>query len=346
MKTAMHSRRTSHRRRGVVLIAVLVLVALLSVILVEFAYESRLHLHIADNVYRSAQALDCANAGISIGAVLLQEYDEQEAEDRVHDLLNGATAVPVGDGACTLALEEESGKINVNLLTSPQGEIVRARADQLLRLIDLTNEGRGDSEHRGYSLVPSLMDWVDADDEATVLPFVESANEGAEQDYYERLPQPYACKNAPFDALEEIWLVKGMRRPALGLEGGPPARKAEPDVADMTGYLTVYGDGKININRASAMVLRTLSQEMDQDLAREIIERRDAQPFSRVDQLREIPGMTLRLYVSIRPLITAKPSSRFYRLTATGVAGDFVRRVQVVLRKAEGRVTVVLRREL
>jgi len=83
-------------------------------------------------------------------------------------------------------------------------------------------------------LIGNLADWTDPDD-------VRIFQGGRESALYERLDEPYLPKNAPFDTREEIRLVEGWH-----LDG----------VWERVGHhLTVYGDGKININTAQRQVM-------------------------------------------------------------------------------------------
>ena len=95
-------------------------------------------------------------------------------------------------------------------------------------------------------IADSIVDWRDNDDT--------KRENGAENGYYQSLPQPYACKNNKFDLAEELVLVKGMR-PEI-LQG----------VRD---FITIYGDGRVNINTASYPVLHALG--LVENLASKII---------------------------------------------------------------------------
>jgi hypothetical protein len=100
-------------------------------------------------------------------------------------------------------------------------------------------------------------------------------------------------------------------------------------------YLTIYGDGKININEASPRVILSLSQKMSSPLAQSIVEQRKIKQF-------------VSVYNSVRELITVKPKERYYNVTVTGVAGQFIRKVQIVLRSDNNtaRLETILRTEL
>ena len=318
------------------MIVVLLIILVLAVIILEFNYASRINLHIADNSYRSQQALNCAEAGINIAITALSKHADIYTDDTIRELLSGETQVQIEEGYCTLYVEEENGKININQLKTKDNQIMRRRVDQMLRLIDVLNSQYEERAPIRYSIVPAIIDWVDADDNVTRLPFVKKENEGAEEDYYDRLEVPYACKNAPFETLNELLLVKEMTQEIF--EGSPgDEREGLRPVPGMRAFLTIYGDGKIDINHAPAEVIQSLSEGVDLALAEVIIARRELDLFRSVQELAAIPGMTPEIYASIRESITVRPAGRYYRVTAYGVVGDFARRIQVMVGKGSSR---------
>ena len=340
----MRLRRVKHGARSTALIAVLLIVMLLAVILLEFNYEARVNLHMGDNTHRSRQALYCAEAGVSIAAAALRQHGDISGDGTLAQLLSPGEKIPIGDGYCTVFVVKENGKININRLKDDNGKIVRKRVDQLLRLIDILNRQYGDESPIGYGIVPAMVDWVDSDDDVTHLGFIKRENEGAETAYYEGLDAPYVCKNAPFDTLAELVLVKGVTREIF--EG----RRADVEegikaVAGLCESLTVYGEGLVDINEASALVIESLSEEMTPALAEAVIERRAEEPFGRIEDLQTVPGMTPAIYVSLRTLVTVKPRARYFGVTATGVVKDFSRDVTVVLAAGKDGNMIVLQRE-
>ena len=128
---------------------------------------------------------------------------------------------------------------------------------------------------------------------------------------------------------------------------GDKAKNIKP-VDGIRRFLTIYGDGKININEASPMVIQSLSDKMSFGLMQNIVEQRKFKRYGSVGQLQNVPGMTPQVYESIRKLITVKPKGRYYNVTVTGVADQFVRKVQIVLRKdsSTARIEIILRKEL
>ncbi|HEX8295664.1 MAG TPA: hypothetical protein VF593_05155 [Chthoniobacteraceae bacterium] len=83
-------------------------------------------------------------------------------------------------------LVDETAKLNLNSAT----------VEMLVGLPGMTDE-----------FAAAIVDWRDADDEVT-------AN-GAESETYLRLQPGYACKNAPFESIQELALVNGATREIL-----------------------------------------------------------------------------------------------------------------------------------
>jgi general secretion pathway protein K len=343
----MNRRASANSRSGIVLVAVLLLIAVLAVIIVEFNYESRIRLHLADNYRRATQALNCAEAGIAISMAALRKSDNLLADYKLRPLLFGQTQIPFDDGSCTISITDESGKIDINAFKTSENRIMRQRVEQMLRLIDLLNQQYEQDSPISYSLVPAIFVWVDFDDDVTVLPFVQKENSGAENSYYQNLADPYSCKNTPFDMLSELLLVKGMTEEIFHGRAGDEEKGLGP-IQGMQQFLTIYGDGRININEAPATVIQSLSDRISRRLANNIAEQRKVEPYQSVDQLQEVPGMTSEIYQSVQGLVTVKPKDRYYTVTATGVAGPFVRKIRLVVRKdgQTAQVIPVLRREL
>ena len=88
-----------------------------------------------------------------------------------------------------------------------------------------------------WSCIGNLKDWIDADN------MISSGQGSYEDNLYNRLDSPYLTKNAPFDSKEEIRLVDCW----------------QDDVYDrFKDQITIYGNGRININTASDEVIRGL----------------------------------------------------------------------------------------
>ncbi|MET0340729.1 MAG: hypothetical protein ABW252_06990 [Polyangiales bacterium] len=160
----------------------------------------------------------------------------------------------------------ENGKVNVNDprmqdLATGQGQVAGLfygliggyqpspnKFDALFTGLD--EKGR---TTRG-ELVSNVIDWWDMDEQRAsfdpVLGAMQPGGGGTEdQDFYRSQRDPYRTKNAPYDTLEELRLVKGMTDDVW-------ATFVEPDLEDPTRrQVTIYGLARLNPNEAEPQVL-------------------------------------------------------------------------------------------
>ena len=318
---------------GFVLVVVLCMVIMLGILLFGFNHKSRAGLLAVDDLRKSRQALNCARAGLNIAIAAIRDNEDIHTNRKLRNLLSGDDTVSLGQGSCSITVTEESGRLNINLLQDENGRINKTTIDQLLRLIDLLNQENFGDFHISYDLVPSIIDWIDSDDEITFLSFIKHENSGAESGYYNNLTPPYSCRNDSFEMTEELLLIKGVTRQVFN---------------SLQDFITVRGDGKININWASKHIIQSLSEEMDPVLAQMIIDHRKIEPFGSVVELRDIPGMSDSIYKEIEKDITVSPTKQFYRVTSEGTVDGLSYTIVAVLgRNMEtGNVDVILYEEL
>ncbi len=123
-------------------------------------------------------------------------------------------SVQIGDIKCSVYLSSENGKININGIDDENREI----------LVNFLTK-KGIDTFDADIITDSILDWIDPDD-LTHL-------NGAEDQYYGSLPDPYKPKNGSFFSIEELTLVRGIT----------------PEIFEnIKDDITVYGDKKININ--------------------------------------------------------------------------------------------------
>jgi general secretion pathway protein K len=328
MKTASRP-----KQGGFVLLVVLSAVMALCMLLFSFARTTRMSLAKADSFYRTEQAWNGAWGGLQIALAMIRDANDAGADPQYAKLLTAENTFAVGDANCSVVLGAENGLLNVNHLTTPDGQPDRKRVDQFLRLIDALNHQQQDLPPIEYGIVPAIIDWVDKNDDVTCLAFVQHDNLGAENDYYQMRTPPYPCRNGPVHALEELLWVKGMTP-----EGFARLRPS----------LTCLGDGKIDINAAPKPVLQSLSEQMDAALADMIIQQRKRKPFQSLGELRNVPGMTDAVCGDIGSLCTVNPKEHFYRVTSQGRLQDYHGTIEALLRKnaQAGTVDIIQYREL
>ena len=303
---------------GFVLVIVLCTIMLLEVLLLGFNFRCRTNLRAVDHLRRSQEALNCARAGLNIAIAAIRDNPDIYSDKGLVDLLSGENSVTVGPGQCAITVTQESSKLNVDLLKDKNGKLDRARIDQLLRLIDLLNRERAGESNIGYGLVPSIIDWTDDDDEVTCLSFVTRENLGVESDYYCTLDPAYRCKNKPLDTIEEMLLIKGISHEVF---------------ERIRNYVTVNGDGKVNLNSAPKLVIESLSEKMDTAVAAMIVERRKIKPFDGVAELRDVPGMTDSIYEAIKNMVTVSAEDQYYHVESRASVDHLGCAIEAVLRR-------------
>jgi len=269
-----------------------------------------LEFRVADNTYAFAQAEILAQAGLQ-GAMTLLAMDDNDYDaptdpwGRFGQYASLATGF-IEEGAFGGRIEDLSGLIDINSLVDRTGVPVTQRIEQfdrLLRLLELDPD-----------ILPDLLDWLDPDDEARMG--------GAETPYYRQLDPPYPCGNGPLDTEAQLGLVKGFGRRVLDGQDDRPGLRP---------YVTVHSSGLININTAPEPVLLSLDDGLTRAVVQEIMGRRASQPFEKLDELRDLPGLTPELLNRIVPLISVK--SEFFRI-----------RVEGSFRQARAAVTAVVYR--
>lgn len=134
------------------------------------------------------------------------------------------------------------------------------------------------------------------------------------------------------------------------IPGGFLVMPREKVPAGLRSLLTVYGEGKINVNTAPEAVLRSI-ERIGSDLADKIVALRngedgqpgteDDRPFTDVDQIGKRLELSEEVYARVKARFTVR--SRYFTIAATGsVPGrrPTVRRVRQVVRRDDQGVTI------
>ena len=194
----MKSKDRKQAGRGAALIAVLWIVAVMGTITMILSRQTRLSLKINKNMHESEQAMMLAEAGVYRAIAELMQDGQQTTNDNLSENWNNNQSLffdaPLGKGVYRLVhpdveetstvgygVMDECGKLNINT----------ADANMLLQLPNATED-----------VVDAIIDWRDED--SNPQPY------GAEDEYYQSLPEPYFPKNNLIDSLEELLLVKGV----------------------------------------------------------------------------------------------------------------------------------------
>jgi general secretion pathway protein K len=292
------------RRKALALIVVVYVLAALGTLAFALAFRSQIGLCQAQLLMDRIQQDEIALA-VCTQACRLLALDDPKVDSQ-EDTWSGwhSLEMPLNSvgrklsGKVWWRLMDESAKINVNL----------AASDMLLRI------NRVDQ-----AVVASILDWIDGDN--TPNP------DGAEDEYYTSLSPGYACRNGPLESLEELAFVKGITAEIyfgtqqteplenlnnLALEQDRTTKEEEGSVG-LSELLTIYGDGKINLNTAHPGVLKALpflsEAAIDEILSRQ---QPNAGKFTTLDDIKA--NDTFSTTDKIVLLQVAKFNSSFFKL--------------------------------
>lgn len=179
------SRSAARNEAGVVLLVVLWVVTLLTIIAGSYSVTLRTDTSIVHNAVLAAQARAAAHAGVRLAVLGLVNRitpDDSTASSIRFDTVFSTARVHI-------IVTDESGKINLNR-ASP------ALLNNLLR-------AAGVESTQADALVGAIEDWRDQDD-------LRSLN-GAEKGDYQAAGMRYVPRNAPFQSVDELALVLGMK---------------------------------------------------------------------------------------------------------------------------------------
>lgn len=242
-------------KKGLVLVAVLWIVVVLTVIVATVSRNSRLDSKVRQMRIEELRCKWACRAGIETAIALLNE-DTRES-DHLMDLWsnNDEDFNNVSLEGCkyNVRVFDESSKLNINTATK----------EQLMALPNMEEY-----------IADSIIDWRDSDDTPTEL--------GVESGYYENLTFRYPIRNGPFRTIHELLLVKDVTEELFygedrNLNGqlddnerdgdkNPPIDNKD-DKLDLgwISFLTCYsyekntdaeGNARININQATASQLQ------------------------------------------------------------------------------------------
>jgi general secretion pathway protein K len=184
-------------QRGIVLLLVLWILSILMVIAMSFTFLTRTDAYSALAFKEGVENKFLAEAGIERGIMELVYRSVNKGQTVTLEGMGllktdgRAYNAQLGNGSYLYRVTDESGKININALTDASGIVMK-------NLLINSGVSAGNAD----IIVDSILDWKDPDDMHRL--------NGAESDYYLSLPNPYRAKDANFDTVEELLLVRGV----------------------------------------------------------------------------------------------------------------------------------------
>lgn len=249
------------QQQGIALITILVMVALATILAATIAKRQANTAENTAYLMRQNQSLLYAkSAEAFFSELLVDDANNAGAIDHLQEnWAKPMPAFPVEDGFVSGTLQDESGKFNLNSLVNDEG-VPNPQAklwfEKLLLRVGLPEK-----------LSEAVIDWQDADDEI-------SGTMGAENSYYQGLPQGYLAANSKFHNVEELKLVRGFE---------------DQKYLQIVDYVSALpaSDSKVNVNTAPAMLLASLDSKLDINAVEQALQKRQAnlEHFSNINDL-------------------------------------------------------------
>jgi type II secretory pathway component PulK len=237
-----------------VLIAVLVVVMLLSMVAISLMFRLKAEDTASAAVAGTEQAWLAALSGVEEAMRMGRQaasgsMDWQDSPRLFRDRFvfeDGAdrwyfTVYSAGDQdtreMVRYGLSDEAAKLNVNLAT----------ATNLMKLPRMTR-----------SIAEAVLDYIDADD--TPHP------DGAEQEYYDALPNPFKIRNGPLMTLDELRLVRGVTAERFYGEDANMNFMLDPNENDSDqSFPPDDGDGKLDLGLRQYLTVSSYDPDEDDD---------------------------------------------------------------------------------
>ena len=245
-------------QRGVALITVLLVVAIVTVICAGMIARQQLSIRGTGNQLQARQAWHYALGGEALAQTMLRrdlQTSEGTGQPPVDHLLEPwalpqpAYDLDEGQGQVQVRIEDMAGRFNLNSLVQEQQPNAAAIAQfrRLLQRLQITEP-----------YAERLVDWIDSDQQP-------SGELGAEDNAYLLLDPPYRTAGRRLEDISELRLLLGMR---------------DEDFQRLAPYVSVLpADTPLNVNTASAMVLSSLADSLSPSAAESLVKARQASPF-------------------------------------------------------------------
>ena len=226
--------------KGSILILSLWSLCLLSTFAVVLGFVVRQKLTLVNRLDERARLHFIADAGIKKAINQFKEEPSKSYDALNDNWSNNVSAfkeIDIGGGKFSIShdfldehtglteawygLIDEESKININKAS-------RSILERFFKaILDC-------DDTQAQELAAAMVDWRDSDSELSI------PIGSAEDSYYQDLEYPYEAKDANFEVLEEVLLVKGMDKTIFD---------------KIKNYITIYSSGRININTVSEVVL-------------------------------------------------------------------------------------------
>jgi len=304
------------RQRGMALITVLLVVAVVTVVSAGIIARQQLSIRSSANQLHIRQAWHYALGGETLAKAILQrdlrEGDPRMPVDHLGEEWAKARAPFALDegGILRVQIIDLTGRFNLNSLLR-QGQPNEAAIAQLRRLL------QGLQIEAPYA--ERLLDWMDADDQL-------SGSGGAEDNQYLLASPPYRAANRELTDVSEMRLLLEM---------------SDVDYQRLLPYVCVLpADAALNVNTASARVLASLAEGLPLSTAQGLVTVRGSDGYP------DLPSFTSQLSGLQLQSQGLAVSSQYFQVLSEVTVGDRRQVLSSTLQRASDGQLYVLARDL
>ena len=295
------------RQEGVALLTALLLVALVAILTVNLQWDTSLDIRRSENLFESDQALYYALGAESWANEILRTDARDSSTDHTgEDWATKGRILPIEGGAIRGFLEDMQGRFNLNNLVDGKGQIDEISLAQFERLLNV------------LQLDPALgrmtVDWLDHDLEP-------GFPSGAEDSFYTARNPPYRAANLSITSATELLSIGDMDAASFRI---------------LAPYVTALPNGTaLNVNTASGPVLRSLSEQISDNVAENLVGERGDEGFEDLAAFTDL--------VEPEVMQSLELSSSFFRLTADVSIGSTRFTMYSLLERNGGQSLPVMR---
>jgi len=289
--------------KGIALVLTLMVLALITALVVEFSYAVYTNTNALYNWKTSQRLSFVAKSGVKLASKVILENIGQYLYT-----YPGSLDIPLNN-----PFEDFKGTVFLRI----EDETSKFNINSMVYSNGLLNEKAYNSFIRllralgiESAIADRIVDWIDPDKEPRLS---DSEKES---------------KNLYLDSIDEILLIPGIDRTVY--------EKIAP-------YVTIYGNGRININGAEVPVLMSLSEFIDKEKAERIVRYRNITPFTESGNITKVAGFE-NIAISIIEKIDVKGTH--FRILSTATEEGIKKVIESVLEISSISATVRYWREM
>jgi len=305
---------TGKNQQGVAIITALLIVTIAATISMTISTRLQLDVRRTSNLIAQDQADFYLNAAEEWSQrILRQDKKDTKIDDLSEPWAIEIPPLPVAGGSIQGKLTDLHSCINVNSLFDGVNidASAESRLSRLFKILGLNNKS-----------TQAIVDWIDSD-QATTNP------DGAEDGYYLNLEKPYRTANMPLRSISELHLIKGF-------EDGMEYQRLKDYLCAFVAASTL----SINVNTASAEVLKSLDANMTDVLVEDILQHRVDNPFN---ELKDFTSFA-KLGTIIKDTKNLSTTSDYFLLRTQAVIGQANKIMySIIYRDDSGKTEIISR---